>query len=385
MLSYLPLIYRNGLRNPRRSVLTLLSVAASFCMLGVLMAMYSLFFLTPATPDQALRLITRNRISFTNTMPMSYEQRIQRVPGVRAVMVYDFFGGTYKDAREAKNTFARFAVEPSKLFILHPEYSIPEAQRQEFIHRRDGCVLGRPIADRLGIKVGDRITLVGDIFRVTLNLVIVGIYDSLIDNQALFFSYDYLNESFQGRLDQSLMFMLLADRPESVSSVARTVDAVFRNAPVQTKTETERGMQLSFLSYIGNVKLFLLAVCASLTGTVLLVSANTMAMSVRERVAEVGILKTLGFTPAVILWVIVGESMLLAVIGGAIGFGVAQGMIAILRKLPVLFINLTRLSISPGVALAGLALAAIVGLLSSVVPAWGASRRGIIDCLRLAD
>src|SRR5579884_462122 len=385
MFSYIPLILRNGLRNRRRSILTVLSIAASFCMLGVLMAMYSLFFLTPATADQALRLVTRNRISFTNTMPMAYEQRIRRVPGVREVMVYDFFGGTYKDSREAKNTFARFAVEPAKLFVVHPEYSIPEAQKTEFIRRRDACILGRPLAERLGLKIGDRVTLVGDIFRTDLNLLIVGIYDSVIDNQALFFSYDYLNESFHGRLDQAIMFLLIADSPASVGPVARTIDDMFRNSTVQTKTETEKGMQLSFLSYIGNVKLFLLAVCASLTGTVLLVSANTMAMSVRERVSEVGILKTLGFTPEVILWMIVGESMVLAMFGGGIGFGIAQGVISVLRKLPAVFINLTRLSISPGVAVLGLLLAALVGLLSSALPAWGASRRGIIDCLRLAD
>jgi putative ABC transport system permease protein len=385
MFSYIPLIFRNGVRNRRRSILTVLSIAASFCMLGVLMAMYTLFFLTPATADQALRLVTRNRISFTNTMPMGYEQRIRRMPGVREVTVYDFFGGTYKDSRDTKNTFARFAIEPAKLFVIHPEYSIPEVQKAEFIRRRDACIIGRPLADRLNLKVGDRISLVGDIFRTDLNLLLVGIYDSEVDNQGLFFSYDYLNESFHGKLDQAIMFLTICDSPASVGPVARAIDDMFRNAPVQTKTETEKGMQLSFLSYIGNVQLFLLAVCASLTGTVLLVSANTMAMSVRERVPEVGILKTLGFTREVILWMIVGESMIIAMFGGALGFGIAQGVIAVLRKLPVMFINLTHLSISPGVALAGVLLAAMVGLLSSVVPAWGASRRGIIDCLRLAD
>lgn len=385
MFSYLSLIFRNGLRNRRRSLLTVLSIAASFCLLGVLMAMYALFFLTPPSPDQALRLITRNRISFTNTIPMSYEQQIRRVPGVREVMVYDFFGGTYKDSRDAKNNFGRFAVEPSKLFVIHPEYSIPDAEKQEFIRRRDACIIGRPLAEQLGLKIGDRITIVGDIFRVDLNLVLVGIYDSAIDNKAVFFNYDYLNESFHGRLDQAIMFLLIADNPDSVGPVARAIDNMFRNSTAGTKTETEKGLQLSFLSYIGNVQLFLLAVCASLTGTVLLVSANTMAMSVRERVGEVGILKTLGFTREVILWMIVGESIVLAMLGGAIGFGIAQGIILVLRKLPVMFVNLSRLSISPGVAMAGLLLAALVGVFSSVLPAWGASRRNIIDCLRLAD
>src|SRR5579884_2962675 len=375
MLSYLPLILRNGLRNRRRSILTVLSIAASFCLLGVLMAMYKLFFLTPATPDQALRLVTRNRISFTNPVPLSYERQIRSVPGVRELTVYDFFGGTYKDARDAKNTFARFAIEPDKLFIVHPEYQIDPQAKKEFIHRRDSCIIGKPLAERLGLKVGDRITLVGDIFPVTLNLVLVGIYDSVIDNQALFFSYDYLNEAFHGRLDSVIMYLILADSPQSVAPVAHAIDATFRNSTAQTKTETEKGMQLSFLAYIGNVKLFLLAVCASLTGTVLLVSANTMAMSVRERVAEVGILKTLGFTRDVILWMILGESMLIAMIGGAMGFGLAQVVVGLLRNAPSrVLLNLTRLGITPSIALAGVVLAALVGLVSSAIPAWTASR-----------
>ena len=134
------------MRNRRRSILTILSIAASFCMLGVLMAMYSMFYLRQATPDQALRLIVRNRISFTQPMPLSFENRIRAIPGVRAVTTYDYFGGTYKDARDTNNNFARFGVEPEMLYIVHPDYQLSDAEKAAFARERDACVIGKALA-----------------------------------------------------------------------------------------------------------------------------------------------------------------------------------------------------------------------------------------------
>jgi len=380
------LIFRNAVRNRRRSILTILSIAASFCMLGVLMAMYSMFFLRQATPDGALRLIVRNRISFTRPMPLSYENRIRAIPGVRAVTTYDYFGGTYKDARDSNNTFARFAVEPEMLYAVHPDYVLTDAEKYAFAHERDSCVIGKALADRLGLKIGDHIALVGDIFNVTLNFVIRGIYTSERNNENMFFQFEYLNQAaFHGNQSFVLMYQLLADNPASVPAIARAVDDMFRDSDVQTKTESEQAFALSIISFLGNVKLFLLAVCGALTMTVLLVSANTMAMSVRERVAEVGILKTLGFTRENILFLILGEAVLIALLGGAVGLGLAEGVVALLRQARASLISLHSLGISPVLALGSGLLAVLVGAASSLLPAWGAARRGIIDCLRLAD
>ncbi|MGA2185100.1 MAG: FtsX-like permease family protein [Bryobacteraceae bacterium] len=385
-MALISLIFRNAVRNRRRSILTILSIAASFCMLGVLMAMYSMFYLHQATPDQALRLIVRNKISFTRPMPLSYENRIRAIPGVREVTTYDYFGGTYKDARDSNNTFARFAVEPQMLYIVHPDYQLSDAEKAAFASERDACIVGKALADRLGLKPGDRVTIVGDIFPVTLNFVVRGIYRSERSNENLFFQFEYLNQAaFHGNQSFALMYQLLADSPASVAPVARAVDDMFRNSDTQTKTESEQSFALSIISFLGNVKLFLLAVCGALTLTVLLVSANTMAMSVRERVAEVGILKTLGFTRENILFLILGESIVIALIGGAVGFGLAEAVVAALRNLHASLISLHALQISPVLALAGGVLAALVGAASSLLPAWGAARRGIIDCLRLAD
>jgi len=389
MLRYWPLILKNALRNRRRSILTVLSVAASFCLLGVLMSMYNIFFLNAPTATQALRLITRNRISITNSMPASYEQRIRRVPGVRDVTVFQYFGGSYKDSRDMKNYFARFAVEPDKFFIVSPHYLIPEDQKQAFQRDRTACIIGKAIAERLNFHLGDRITLVGDIFPVTLEFTLRGIYDNLMDDGALLFNYEYLRESLKqhsgGQLDQVGMYLMIADSAESVPRVIEAVDGMFENSPSETQTETERTFALGFLSYLGDVKLMLISVCGALTFTVLLVSANTMAMSVRERVREVGILKTLGYTPQAVLGILLSESVFIALLGGILGLGIAGVITSMLRHVPVMFISLRRLNLPLWVLAASVTLSMLVGVASSFFPAWNASRRPIVNCLRFTD
>jgi putative ABC transport system permease protein len=388
MLRYWPLVVKNALRNRRRSALTVLSVAASFCLLGVLMSMYHIFFLNPPSPDQALRLCVRNRISITNSLPASYEQRIRQINGVHEVTVFQYFGGSYKDSRDMKNYFARFAVEPEKYFAVSPHYLISYEQKRAFARERSACVVGRGIAKRLNFQVGDRITLVGDIFPVTLELTVRGIYDNLND-WGLLFNYEYLRESVaqrsRGQLDQVGMFMLRAESPEAVPRVIEAVDDMFANSPAETKTETERAFALGFLSYLGDVQLMLISVCAALTFTVLLVSANTMAMSVRERVREIGVLKTLGYTPQAVLGIMLSESMLIALAGGILGLGIAAVILSALRRVPVMFVSLRALAIPVWVLCASLLLAMLVGVASSFVPAWNASRRPIVTCLRFTD
>jgi putative ABC transport system permease protein len=385
MLSFALLIARNSLRSRRRSVLTILSIAVSSCMMGVLMAMYSLFFLAEPAPDQALRLIVRNRISFANPIPVSYVEKIKSVAGVREVMIQQWFGGTYKDAREPENNFPRFAIEPGKLFRLHPEYAIARWQADHFLKRLDSCIIGRTLADRLGMKLGDRITLRGDIFPARLDLVVAGIYESTIDNETMYFHNQYLKESLPKDPNYAIMLMVMVDDADSVAPVARRIDALFHNAPVQTKTETEKAFRLNFLSYVGNIKLFLFVVCASLGGTVLLVATNSIAISVRERAKEVGIMKALGFSADTVLCLIAGEAMLMGLIGGLIGLCGAQILIAAVRDWPMVTVSLTTLSLSPGIMAIELLLAAACGIVAAIPAAWRASRRPITECLAQAD
>jgi putative ABC transport system permease protein len=385
MVRYLPLVMKNSLRNRRRSMLTILSIAASICLLGVLMAMYHAFYFSEPSAESALRLITINRISLANVMPASYRERIRTVPGVREVAILQWFGGIYKDS-DFKNFFARFAAEPEKVFVTTPEYKVPEDQKKAFIGERTACMVGRPLAERYGWKLGDKVTIIGDIYPVTLEFTIRAIYDAPRDNENLIFHYQYMRESIpEGRRDQVSSFVVLAESAEAVPRIARQIDDMFRNAPDQTRTETERAFELSFLSYLGNVKLFLIAVCGAVTFTLLLVSGNTMAMSVRERVREIGILKTVGFTPANILGIILSESVVISVIGAALGLLISMGICAFIRQGPITFVDLKALRVPPVVTALGLALAVLIGVSSSIVPAWSASRRPIVECLRFTD
>src|SRR5262245_30556431 len=328
MLRHFPLIARNSLRNRRRSALTISSIAVSLCLLGLLMAMYrALFFGGEITPAQALRLMTRHKVSLAQRMPFSYGAKIEQIPGVRGVSVWQWFGGTYRDARDPRNFFARFGVDPAKLFDIHTEFQLGEDVKRTFQHERTACVASRALADKFGWKPGERITLIGDFFPVTLELTLAGIYSDPDRNDLLFFNREYLRESLPSNnalRDTSNAFKVQANSPEETLKVAKAIDALFENSPYQTVTESERAFQLSFVSFLGNLKLFLLAICAAVTFTILLVSANTISMSVRERVGEMGIMKTLGFTPSAILGIVLGEAIVMALVGGALGSGLAE-------------------------------------------------------------
>lgn len=384
MFRYLPLIFKNTLRNRRRSILTICSIAASFCLLGVLFAMYNALFYSDPTPNQALRLITRNRISLTVSMPAYYKQRIKQIPGVQALHISQWYGGTYKDERDQKNMFARFAVEPEDFFKTRQDLQMPEDQKQVFIRERTACIIGQKLAQKLDLHLNDRITLKGDIFPGDKELVIRGIYNSVDDEESLFFNLEYLYQSLPAaRRDFAGTFGILAATKEDVPRIQKDVDAAFENAPVQTRTETEQAFALSFVSFLGNVKLFLFAICGAVTFTILLVSANTMAMAVRERIREVGVMKTLGFTQGGILTIILGEAVTIALIGATIGVLLASLMATGIAAVAGNFMwQLRNLSMTvPTVAIC-MAFGAIVGFVAAILPAWTASRTPILDTLR---
>ena len=385
MLRLLPLILKNTLRSKRRSILTILSVTMSFTLLGVLFAMYNALYFSDPTPSQALRLITRNRISLTVVMPSSYKQKIKTIPGVRDLYISQWYGGQYKDqSADRRNNFARFAVEPEDFFKVQTEFVLPEDQKQVFIKERTACIVGRSLADKLGLKVGDRITLKGDIFPGAMELNLRGIFDDPNNDGTLYFNLEYLQQSLPAnRRDFAGIFSILAKSKEDVSSIQRDVDEMFKNAPVQTRTETEAAFALSFVSFIGNVKVFLLAICSAVTFTILLVSANTMAMSVRERIREVGVMKTLGFTNGSILTIILGEAVVLSLVGALLGCLVASVLSAGVGANAGPFIaQLRNLSLTPSTIVFILAFSVVVALVSSFGPALNAARTNILDTLK---
>ncbi len=384
MFRYLSLAVKNIFRNPLRSILTLLSMAVSLCLLGVLIAMYHALYFGQQTPGAALRLVVRHKVSLAQAIPVAYEAKIRQVPGVKEVSVWNWFGGTYKDSRDFNNFFARLGVEPKAFLAIRTQMEMPEDQRRAFIADRTGCVISRDLTKKLHFKLGDRITLVGDIYPVNLQLKVVGIFDDPDAQQSLFFNYAYLRDALPlGRRNYIGTVAILADSPEDVPRIARAVDDMFANSSPPTKTESEQQFALSFVSMIGNVKLFLLSICAAVTFTILLVSGNTMAMSVRERIKEVGVLKTLGFTTEKILALIIGEAVSIALIGGIVGLLLATiltiGVGAVggtfMPQLHGLSMNLVTSSLALGIAV-------LVGLISSFIPAWNAARTNILDSLR---
>jgi putative ABC transport system permease protein len=385
VLRHFPFILKNCWRNRRRTVLTVLSISVSLCLLGTMMAIYHAFYFKAPSSFQARRVVTRNRVSLAFGMPQFYREKILQIPGVQEADIEQWFGGTYIDQRP-EHMFARFAVEPPKLLTLRGELQMPEDQKKAFLHERTACIVGRELAVKQGFQLNQKITLVGDIFPYNMELTVRGIFDAPENAEILYFNRDYLEESMPvGRRGGAGTINILSANADDVPRIEAAVDDMFHNSTIQTKTESESAFALSFVSMLGNVKAFLLAIVGAVTFTILLVSANTIAMSVRERTREVGILKTLGYTPGAILTLILGEAVLVAVAGGVIGIFLASMMTGVVRDAPTMMDQLQHLTLEPQVAAVCLVVAALIGLLSALVPAFNASRLSILDALRSTD
>lgn len=383
MFRLVSLILRNVLRNRRRTLLTLASTAVSLAVLGLLVALYQGFFFAEQTsPSEALRLITRHKVSLANVLPASHLARIRSIEGVEAISAYTWFQGQYKDDLP-ENFFARFAVDPAEIRKVREDYVAPDEQWDAFLRTRTGAAVARRIANDQGFKLGDRITIVGDIYPVTLELQVVMIFDHPANTECLLFQREYLNELLKAQGEQADIvgtYSILADSAEAVPRVARAIDSMFENSPWPTKTQSEREFSLSFLAFLGNIKLYLAVICGAVTFTILLVSANTVAMSVRERTRETGILRTLGYTPGEIMQVVLGESVLIALLGGLIGI-----------LMTVLLTSAAAAGMGPWgeairfrweATLIVATFAVVIGFVSALVPAYFASRKNIVEALR---
>jgi putative ABC transport system permease protein len=385
-MRYLPLILKNCWRNRRRTVLTIISIGVSMCLLGVMVTLYYAFYLSDPTPDSALRLVTRNKVSLTVALPLSYMQRLKQVPGVREVMIANWFQGTFRDNRDPKNQFARFATEPEKLFTIFGEWKIPEEERKAWVNDRTGCVIGRDIAKTFGFKVGDKIHIVGDIYPGNYEFTIRGIFDAPTASQLMYFNKEYIDQALpERRRGQVGIFYERIDDPKHATRISQEIDEIYRNSTAQTKTETEQAFGIGFLSLLGNVKMFLAAISAAVMFTILLVSGNTMAMSVRERVREIGVLKTLGFTPGAVLTLVLGEACSISMAGGLIGFLISTALIQAMVNSPFGGFLPPIAPFQLTVATACIATAVLIGLASSLIPAIGASRLSIVQALRSSD
>jgi putative ABC transport system permease protein len=381
MGKYIPFAFKNSLRNKRRTILTISSIGISLFLLGMLIAVYHAFYFRAGPPEQALRLVMRHRVSLTFPLPEYYESKIGQIAEVREVVSRSWFGGIYIDNRP-EHFFPRFFTDPEKIFKVYPEMKIDPDQLKAFQNERTAAAIGKTLAENQGFKLGQKVTLKGDIYPIDVELTIRAIFEGTEDSSdnVMYFHRKYVEEALpEARKGKVGTFAILAASPESVPRIAREADELFRNSDSQTKTESERAFQLSFVSMLGNVKVFLLSICGAVVFTILLVSANTMAMSVRERIKEIGVLKTLGFTTGKVLTMIIAESVIIAMVGGLLGCLLAFGFTQLMSSVQIMF---RGLSMPPVVVFISLSIAFAIGLLSSVVPAYNASRVPITEALR---
>ncbi|HEY7091068.1 MAG TPA: ABC transporter permease [Tepidisphaeraceae bacterium] len=384
MLRLASLILRNVLRNRRRTLLTLASVAVSLAILGFLAALYQGFFFAEQTsPSEALRLITRNKVSLARPLVASQQAKIASVDGVVAVSTWSWFAGKYKDDRP-ENFFARFAVDPEQIRRVRVDYVAPDEQWTAFQRNRTACAMARKIADQHGFKLGDIIHIKGDIYPVDLELKVEMIYDHPANTECMMFQREYLRELLNAtgssNTDTVGTYSILARSADDVPRIAREIDSMFENSSWATKTQSEHDFALSFMAFMGNIKLYLAVVCAAVTFTILLVSANTIAMSVRERTREMAILRTLGYSPGDIMQVVLGESVLLALIGGLVGIGVTYGLTHAAAAGAGPWGEMMKFRWQASLIVA--AFAVVIGLVSALIPAHFASRRNIVESLR---
>ncbi len=377
-MRFLPLLVKSALRNRRRFVLTVLSVAVSLFMFCTLMTVLSELERENPSEVAHLRLVVRRATSLADPLPESYRPKLAAIPGVRAVHPMSWFGGHYIDEG---NFFANFATDPQTLFTLYPENRTTPAEREAWQRDRAGALVGQSLAEKFRWKVGDKVTLLGTIYPVDLEFTIRGLYTNDIDDRAFFFHREYLEEAL-GRPGRVGTFWLLAERPEDVPRIAEAADAMFRNTDAETKTETEQSFRLSFVAMLGNVKTLIISICTMVVLTILLVTANTIAMTIRERAREIAVLKTLGFRRRTILALLVAESTALALAGGlagSLGARILYQSIDLSKMLQGFF---RYFIVTPETIGLALLIAAGIGILSAGIPAWRASQVPVAEALR---
>ena len=379
-MKYSKLILKNILRNKRRTFLTISSLVVSLFLI-ITLATILTEFTRGSKEANPSRLITRHSVSLAFPLPIAYQQRIAAVPGVKHVTPFSWFGGIYKDE---KNFFANFAVYPKIFRDVSPEVKMPDDQWQAFIADRQGAIVGQKLVTLYGFTPGQRITLKSPIYTSEMEFIVRGIYTGG-DEKTLYFSQEYLNESLPDwAKDKIGTLFIMANSPADIPRISQAVDSMFLNTDAPTKTESEREFAQSFETMMGSVKQFMYGIIAAITFSLLLVMANTMAMSVRERTREVGTLKALGFQRGTIAWLFVGEALLVATVGAGLGIGLA---LMIFRSIDLSLYIPNFMSFTPAseTLAAAFALALFVGVASVVYSASRVSAMSIAEALRSTE
>lgn len=383
-MKYLPLLWANLGRKRVRTALTLASVIIAFLLFGLLQTMNAA--LTGGAELAGVdRLMTIHKVSLIQPLPSSYLNRIRGVEGVKIATSRDWFGGIYQDDR---NQIAAFAVEPELFFEVYPEYSLPEEQKAAWIADRAGIIVGESIAARFGWKVGDQIALRSNIFSnkngtTAWDFNVAGIYAAANgDLSSVYFHYEYFNESRTFGKDNIGYVVMRIDDPDRATEIAAKVDALFANSSAETKTSTEKAFVQAFANQLGNIGALIAWVASAVFFTMLLVTANTMGQSIRERINEIGVMKTLGFSNGTVTSLVLGEAILITALGGFIGLALAallaNGLAAAVQQFfPTLGMPARAWTI-------GTVLIVVLGALAAILPCLQAFRLKIVDALRKA-
>jgi len=384
-MKFLFLIWSNLKRKKLRTILTLLSILVAFVLFSLLSAL-KLALAGGVVMADANRLIVRHRVSFIQPLPYAYMARMARIPGVSAISHTTWFGGIYQDP---KNQFGTFPVEPDLFLPMNPEVILPESQKEAWLKTRTGAIVGRRLAERFKWKIGDRVPLTSPFVQSksggAWEFDIVGIYDGAkktTDTSGFFFRYDYFNEARSYGTGLVGWYQVRVNDPKQATEVAAAIDAEFANSPAETKAETEGAMFQGFAKQIGDIGTIVTAILGAVFFTILLVAGNTMAQSVRERTQELGVLKAVGFTNELVLGVVLGESLVISVLGGlaglAFGWLVVTGLAQagfIRQYFPLFFIPERDLIIGAVLALA-------LGFVAGILPALQAMRLRLAEALR---
>jgi putative ABC transport system permease protein len=379
---FIRLALRNAFRARLRSVLTLLGLVIALLAFGLLQTVVGAWN-AGVEMASATRVVTRSAISLTFSLPLYYRDRIRAVEGVRRVATSQWFGGIWRDE---KSFFAQFAVDAENFFQIYPEFVFKPNEFNDFLRDRQGCVVGRQLADLYGFTVGDKLPIRGTIYPGNWEFNVRAIYegrDSSTITRQMYFHFDYLNEylKLKGRAANRVgVFVMELDNPDRVADVSHEIDSQFRNSLAETLTESERSFQLSFLSMFGTIVRIVSGVSYVVVLIILAVTANTMAMTARERLSEYATLKALGFGPGFVARLILAESALLCAIGGAIALALTRPAAAAFhRAAPGVF---AHFEVSPETLRLQAVCALAVGLIAALAPMARASQIRIVEGLR---
>ncbi len=390
-MKYLPFVLKHLRRNWVRTGSTVLALALCIFLLCTLESILTAVSWSLKSAS-ATRIVVRHQVSLAFELPLKYEQEIATIPGVKSVARESWFGGMYKG--DFKYFFPNLAVEAETFLPMYPEYQLPDDQKKAFMEDMRGCIVGRKTAEKYGWKLGDTFQLESFIppYRIghPFEFVIRGIYDADLqknpgtDLTVMYFHHKYLYESTGRRVNTGL-YVVQIDDPNKAGEISKKIDTMFENSDVQTRTETEAAFRAGFVAMAGNLALLLRGIGLAVTFTILLVTANTMSMAVRERRNEIAVLKTLGFPSGLVMGLILSEAVALAAIGGVVGVLLSRGAINALPGMPFIgdaVRGFPDFGLQPRIVALGLSGALALGLLAGLVPALLAYRAKITDMLR---